>query len=130
MHDAPDRVAEAIAEGANGFAIKSQPTQEIVEAFQRVASGEAYLAPSVAARGVPDGEARPGASPVEMLSPREREVFDLLVRGHTNRSIARELFVSVKTVETHRSHIFRKLQVHSICELVRLAARRRLIVED
>ena len=71
------------------------------------------------------GEA-PTAGPCDILSRRERDVFELLVRGHTNRRIARLLGISPKTVETHRAHVLRKLGVHSIVDLVRFAARHQL----
>jgi two-component system response regulator NreC len=70
----------------------------------------------------PGGRAAVPATPFEDLSKREREIFDLILRGFTNDGMARTLFISVKTVETHRSHINRKLRVHSTGELIRLAA--------
>jgi DNA-binding NarL/FixJ family response regulator len=63
-----------------------------------------------------------GTTPLDTLSPRERDIFDLIVRGYTNTSMAETLHLSVKTIETHRAHINKKLRVHSTGELIRLAA--------
>jgi DNA-binding NarL/FixJ family response regulator len=118
----PDIVADAFDAGAEGYAVKSQSPQELVEALRAVVAGEQYLAPSL--RHLVRGENGRGRSGVlSGLSPREREIFTLLVRGQSNAEIGRALFISVKTVETHRTHIMKKLDVHSISDLVRLAAR-------
>jgi DNA-binding NarL/FixJ family response regulator len=121
--DNPSFIREAFAAGARGYALKEQSADEIVGAVRTVAGGARYL-PS---RFDPDlmGD---GKQPVQadglfgQLSAREREIFDLVVAGHGNQRIASELFISVKTVETHRARINRKLGVHSGVELVRFAA--------
>jgi two-component system response regulator NreC len=126
-----DVVHRAMAAGARGFALKQQSSKQVFEALRAVASGHVYLAPAVSHVVVQDhlrlrrGEA-PTAGPCDILSRRERDVFELLVRGHTNRRIARLLGISPKTVETHRAHVLRKLGVHSIVDLVRFAARHQL----
>lgn len=125
MHTSEFFISRAFQAGFQGYAFKNQPPSEILEALRRVAGGKSYLPTGcspllattehgVAARG--DGQ------PFHDLSRREREVFDLILRGFTNQRIARTLFISVKTVETHRSHINRKLHVHSTGELIRLSA--------
>jgi two-component system, NarL family, response regulator NreC len=125
-------VREALAAGARGYALESQPVSEVLDAVHAVASGQAYLAPAVAHLVIDEqlrarrGEAH-ASDPLRPLSPREREVFDLLLRDHTNEQIARLLCISVKTVETHRNHILRKLDVHSIAQLIRFAARNQLL---
>jgi len=120
MHGTPRYVSQALAAGARGYALKDQPPPEIVEALRAVARGERYLVPrlppleALAALGA--------GGPLAPLSARERQVFDLVVRGQSNVEVAGTLQLSVKTVETHRAHINRKLQVHSTGALVRLAA--------
>lgn len=121
--DNPSFVREAFAAGARGYALKEQTAEEIIAAIRIVAGGARYL-PS---RFDPDllGDGRQTPQPEGLfgqLSAREREVFDLVVAGHGNQRIASELFISVKTVETHRARINRKLGVHSGVELVRFAA--------
>ena len=125
MHTSEFFISRALQAGFQGYAFKSQPPQEILEAVRRVAEGKSYLptgcSPLLAATqsGV---NAHGDGQPFNDLSRREREVFDLILRGFTNQRIARTLFISVKTVETHRSHINRKLHVHSTGELIRLSA--------
>jgi DNA-binding NarL/FixJ family response regulator len=99
---------------------KTSSLEEFAEALRRVAQGERYVSPSL-------GTQLPSFAPTQStgfaaLSPREREIFDLVVRSHTNTELAAALFISVKTVETHRSRINRKLGVRSPAELMRFAA--------
>jgi DNA-binding NarL/FixJ family response regulator len=124
MHEHADIVADALDNGADGYALKSQSPAELIEAIHAVHAGERYLAPTLrpaTSDGGGDFSAPPGL--LRTLTRREREVFELLVRGDSNRDIGRLLFISVKTVETHRTRLMRKLEVHSIAELVRFAAR-------
>lgn len=118
----PAFVVDAFAAGAHGYVLKDQTIEEVVAGIHRVAQGARYLTPRLehamgSAHGMSEG---PGA--MESLSVREREVFGLVTGGYTNDRIAAELFISVKTVATHRSRINRKLHVHSTAELIRLAA--------
>ena len=121
--DNPCFVREAFAAGARGYALKEQTADEIMAAVRVVAGGMRYLP----TRFDPEliNEAKAGAQEGGLfgqLSAREREIFDLVVAGHGNQRIAAELFISIKTVETHRARINRKLGVHSGVELVRFAA--------
>jgi DNA-binding NarL/FixJ family response regulator len=131
MHTEEEFVVQAMQAGAAGYALKHQGQREIRDAIREVGEGRCYLAPRVARVVVDDwlrlqrGET--GGGSLGLLSAREREVFDLLVRGYTNESAATQLSISVKTVETHRGHILKKLRVHSIVELVRFAARHNLV---
>lgn len=132
MHLAADMIAEGLSAGAQGYVFKSQPWPELVAAMGTVLGGGRYLPPRVDVAQIDallaqrrDGD---GASPLAALSTREREVFHLLVRGRRNAAIARELCISVKTVETHRCRIFDKLDVHCLADLVRLAARHNLLL--
>jgi two-component system NarL family response regulator len=118
-------VRDAFRAGADGYALKAQPLSEVVTAIQAAANGERYLSPqlpaiadAIAERDI-DMQAPLG---IEKLSPREREVFCRIIQGDSTRAIARALCISLKTVETHRLHINRKLGVHSPGELIRFAA--------
>jgi DNA-binding NarL/FixJ family response regulator len=128
MYADPALVTEAFASGAGGYALKSQPPSEIVEAIQKVASGERYVAPGLPADAVVVDPRKPTASePLRGLSRREREIFDLVVRGFSTDAIAVELYISPKTVETHRARINRKLATHSPSDLLRFATRHGLL---
>src|SRR5215207_2023263 len=109
-------VRDAFRAGADGYALKAQPLSEVVSAIQAAANGERYLSPQLPA--VADAATERDidmAAPlgIEKLSPREREVFCRIIQGDSTRAIARALCISLKTVETHRLHINRKLGVHS-----------------
>jgi DNA-binding NarL/FixJ family response regulator len=127
MHAEHEFVLQAFAAGAHGYAVKDQPAREVVEALKAVASGQRYLAPRLP-RSLLEMRAGPlRGSVLDGLSRREREIFDLVARGFSSQGIASQLFISVKTVETHRAHINRKLGFHSTVDLVRFAARHQLL---
>jgi DNA-binding NarL/FixJ family response regulator len=113
-------VREAAAAGIRGYLLRSQPLREIVAGLEQAAA-DRYFAPAV---GVPRETDSDGEAPdlLGRLSVREREIFCRVLAGDGSRQIARPLFISVKTVETHRTKINRKLGVHSPSELMRLAA--------
>lgn len=128
MHQHSDMVSDAFAAGAVGYALKHQSESELLEAIHAAARRESYLAPQLSPELLPRGDGHaPPAGVLDVLSSREREIFDLIVRGHSNADIAAQLFISVKTVETHRTRIMRKLDVHNVGELIRLAARHGLL---
>jgi two-component system, NarL family, response regulator NreC len=121
----PGFAVDAFSAGADGFALKEQSIEDLLVAIGRVALGTPYVAPRIeqSIRLNGDPVDRPAAGGViASLSAREREVFHLVVAGYTNLRISGELFISVKTVETHRTRINKKLRVHSTVELLRLAA--------
>ena len=121
MQDDPHYVREAFAAGAAGYILKEAVDAEVVGAIQRVAAGDHYVHPALGARLVAaeaEAKAREEADP---LSDREREVMRLLALGHTNQEIAKMLYISVRTAETHRAHIMQKLRLGSRAELVRYA---------
>jgi two-component system response regulator NreC len=126
MYDDFEHVRRAFAEGAEGYVVKSSTHGELLDALRAVARGEVYRDPSLPN---PDGP-NTIRSPIEVLSPREREVLQLLALGNTNHEIADELVVSVKTVETHRAHIMNKLKVDSRAELVQHALAAGLLEVD
>ena len=121
MQDDPRYVREAFAAGASGYVLKEAADSEVVGAIREVAAGGRYVHPSLGARlaaAEAEAVARAEADP---LSDREREVLRLLALGHTNQEIAKMLFISVRTAETHRAHIMQKLRLSTRAELVRYA---------
>jgi two-component system response regulator NreC len=127
MQDDPRYVREAFAAGASGYVLKEAADTEVVGAVRAVAAGESYVHPTLGARLVAaDAEERRRAQE-DPLSEREREVLRLLALGHTNQEIAGQLYISVRTAETHRAHIMQKLRLGSRAELVRYALENQLI---
>ena len=120
---APSSVRRAISAGASGYVPKRASDCELVEAIRRVAAGERYVEPDLGAQLVV-ADRNPALEP---LSERERDVLHLLALGHTNQEIGRKLFISVRTVDTHRAHIMRKLQLETRAELVLFALANGLI---
>jgi two-component system response regulator NreC len=121
MEDDPRYVREAFAVGAAGYVLKEAADAEVVTAIREVAGGGRYVHPELGARLVmaeAEAERRAGEDP---LSEREREVLRLLARGYTNQEIAEQLFISVRTAETHRAHVMQKLRLGSRAELVSYA---------
>ncbi len=130
MQDDPRYVREAFDAGASGYVLKEAADTEVVDAVRAVAAGDRYVHPSLGARLVAaDADARKRAAS-DPLSDREREVLRLLALGHTNQEIATMLFISVRTAETHRAHIMRKLGLSSRAELVRHALAEGLLEPD
>jgi len=129
MQDDPSYVREAFAAGASGYVLKEAADTEVVSAVREVAGGGRYVHPTLGARLVAaeaDAQARAEADP---LSEREREVLRLLALGHTNQEIAKMLYISVRTAETHRAHIMQKLRLSTRAELVRHALESGLLEE-
>lgn len=131
VSDAAEDVIGVIRAGARGYVTKTITGSELVDAIERVAGGDAVFSPRLAGFVL---DAFAGAidvpaidSDLDRLSPREREVMRLIARGYAYKEVAKELFISVKTVETHVSHVLRKLQLSSRHELTRWAADRRLL---
>jgi len=122
MQEDPAFAREAMAAGARGYVLKEAADTELVAAIHTVAGGGTYLQPDVGARlaAAPAGETGP-------LTPRETEVLRLVALGHTNAEIADSLYLSIRTVETHRSNIQSKLKAPRRADLVRYALEQRLI---
>ena len=130
MQDDPRYVREAFAAGASGYVLKEAADAEVVNAVREVARGGRYVNPELGARLVAaEAEAQRRAES-DPLSEREREVLRLLALGHTNQEIARRLYISVLTAETHRAHIMRKLNVTSRADLVRYAMANDMLDEE
>jgi DNA-binding NarL/FixJ family response regulator len=118
----PGTVEKALAAGATGYSIKRATDVELVAAVQAVAGGTAYVHPEVGASMAGAGRQRPGP-----LSPRELDVLRLVALGHTNQEIARELYISTRTIEMHRASIMRKLHFDTRAQLVNYALANGLI---
>ena len=134
--DAPEDVIAVIRAGARGYVTKTISTAELADAIQRVAAGDAvfshrlagFVLDAFAATSATSGsDVKPSFDPeLDQLTSREREVLRLIAQGYTYKEIARELYISVKTVESHVSSVLRKLQLSSRHQLTRWAAERRL----
>jgi two-component system response regulator NreC len=130
MQDDPRYVREAFAAGASGYVLKEAADTEVVAAVREVAKGSRYVNPELGARLVAaEADARRQAE-ADPLSDREREVLRLLALGHTNQEIAKQLYISVRTAETHRAHIMQKLRLSTRAELVRHAIAHGLLEEQ
>jgi two-component system response regulator NreC len=123
MQQEPAYAREAMAAGAIGYVLKQAADGELVQAVRLAAAGESYLNPRLGARLA----AEPPPGPPDNLSEREVDVLRLIALGHTNTEIAEKLYISVRTVETHRGHISQKLLLSSRAELVRYALDHKLV---
>ena len=130
VSDAAEDVIAVIRAGARGYVTKTISADELTEAVRRVADGDVVFSPRLAGfvlDAFRDTPVAPSVDPdLDQLTPREREVMRLLARGYAYKEIAAELFISVKTVETHASNVLRKLQLSSRHQLTRWAADRRI----
>jgi DNA-binding NarL/FixJ family response regulator len=131
VSDSPDDVIRVIRAGARGYVTKSISSDDLADAVERVAAGDAVFSPRLAgfvldafASGTP---VAPDPEELGILTPREREVLRLIARGYSYREAAEELYLSVKTIETHVSAVLRKLQLSNRRELARWATERRLL---
>ena len=129
MQDDPRYVREAFDAGASGYVLKEAADSEVVAAVREVAGGGRYVDPELGARLVAAESAERKRAEEDPLSDREGEVLRLLALGHTNQEIAKQLYISVRTAETHRAHIMQKLRLSSRAELVRYALDRGLLEE-
>jgi len=121
MQDDPRYVREAFEAGASGYVLKEAADTEVVAAVREVAAGGQYLHPALGARLVAADAAERKRAEQDPLSDRERNVLRLLALGHTNQEIAKQLYISVRTAETHRAHIMQKLRLQTRAALVRYA---------
>lgn len=115
---APSSVRRALSAGAAGYLPKQATDAELLRAIRRLAAGDRYVEPGLGARLVADGDT---GSHLSELSDRERDVMHLLALGHTNQEIAKRLYISSRTVDTHRAHIMVKLNLQTRADLVMLA---------
>ncbi len=132
MHDDEEYLFRAIQIGASGYILKNAPHDELISAIQSVASGDAYLYPTATKRLMGEylDRVRNGgdtATPYDSLSDREREILSWLAKGYSNKEVAESLFISVKTVESHRSKLMDKLGLKTRPELIKFALKKGLL---
>jgi DNA-binding NarL/FixJ family response regulator len=132
MHVNEEYILQALRAGATGYMLKGADTAELEIAIKAVARGETYLHPMVSKHVVADYIKRVGgeATSFELLTPRQREILQLIADGYSTKKIARTLRISVKTVETHRMQLMERLDIYDIAGLVRYAIRVGLVRLD
>jgi DNA-binding NarL/FixJ family response regulator len=130
VHDAEQVVREVLATGARGFVLKSDAGRDLVAAVEALQNRRTFFTPKIAQMML-DGYLRPHeeqrVSEQHLLTPREREVIQLVAEGKTTKEIANTLSLSVKTAETHRTNLMRKLDLHSIADLTLYAVRNGIV---
>jgi DNA-binding NarL/FixJ family response regulator len=126
IHDDEEFIARALEEGASGYLLKEAAAEQLLEALSVVARGEMYLGQGIS-RTVIQRIASRGNDPYRQLTTRERQVVQLVAEGMTSRQIANELGLAVKTVDTHRCRLMRKLNIHDQTGLVKFALRRGIV---
>ena len=132
MHTNEEYVLRALRAGAAGYLIKDSGMAELETAVRAVARGDVYLSPAVSKPVVEEYLRRVGGQegPLDQLTPRQREVLQLLAEGHGTQNIAQKLSISAKTVEAHRAQIMARLGIHDLAGLVRYAIRTGLVNSD
>ncbi|MGI0483841.1 response regulator [Pantanalinema rosaneae CENA516] len=131
MYANQEYIHQALRAGASGYVLKDSGMSELELAIQTIARGETYLSPSISKYVLADYVRRSGeANPLEQLTPRQREILQLIAAGKSTKEIAEELFISTKTVETHRVQLMERLNIRDIAGLVRYAIRKGLVVLD
>ncbi len=126
MHTEDPYVMEALRAGVKGYLLKTQAAQDLVQAIREVSRGAMYLSPGIS-RTLVEAYLAKSELPPDPLTPREREVLQLVAEGKTTKEVAVILGVSVKTAESHRTRIMGKLEIHETASLVRYAIRRGLV---
>ncbi|HEV3117871.1 MAG TPA: response regulator transcription factor [Gemmataceae bacterium] len=131
-HSNEEYVCQALRAGASGYLLKDAGTSELDLAIKAVARGETYLSPGVSKHVIADYLRRTGgeSGALELLTPRQREILQLIAEGQTTKQIANTLHISVKTVETHRMQLMERLDIHDVAGLVRFAVRMGLVKTD
>ncbi len=132
MYASEEYVLQALRAGAVGYLLKDADMAELEIAIRAVAREETYLSPAVSKHVVADYVRRVGGEPssLERLTRRQREILQLIAEGHSTQEIAQMLSISVKTVETHRSQLMERLDIHDVASLVRYAIRMGLITPN
>ena len=132
MNASEEYVLQALRAGAAGYLLKNISPVELEQAIRAVARGESFLSPAISRHVIAAYLQRTGGglSSLERLSPRQREILQLVAEGNTSKDIARKLNLSVKTVETHRTQLMESLDIHDIAGLVRFAIRMGVITPD
>jgi len=132
MHASEEYVLQALRAGAAGYLLKDAGTAELDFALRAVARGETYLSPAISKHVVAGYVQRVSGEtgPRDQLTPRQREILQLIAEGHSTKDIAQILFISVKTVETHRAQLMERLDIRDVAGLVRYAIRMGLVRPD
>lgn len=134
MYDDRDFVREAMQSGASGYLLKDTPAGELVAALRKIAGGGTHLTPRMLSQFMEDVRnvrtADAGTSRIETLTPRERQVLKLTAQGRSGKEIASELNLSVKTIESHKNSMMRKLDLHNSSQVVQFAIRNKVITID
>lgn len=130
MHATESYVAQALRAGARGYLVKEAAVSELPLALEAISRGDTYLSPGISRPALDELLASGKASPLETLSPRQREVLRRIAEGQATKEIAFELGLSVKTVETHRAQLMERLGIRDVPGLVRLAIRAGLVSSD
>ena len=133
MHSETRFVSEMLKAGASAYLLKDSAFEELIQAIQASRSNKIYLSPSIADKVIKNyitSFPRESFSPFSILTQREREVIQLIAEGKSTKKVASLLFLSVKTVETHRQNIMEKLDLHSVAELTKYAIREGLTSLD
>jgi DNA-binding NarL/FixJ family response regulator len=132
MYANEEYVREAVHAGAAGYLLKRCAATELEKAIKTVAGGDSYFSPLVAEHVARDGQGRPNSdrASIERLTPRQREILQLIAERHSTKEIAQVLSISVKTVETHRAQLMDRLGIHDVPGLVRFAIRTGLVSLD
>jgi two-component system, NarL family, response regulator NreC len=126
QHDEDQYVSESLRVGVKGYVLKNQAAEDLVHAIQEVCRGSVYLSPNIS-RAVIDAYLSKTYDVTDPLSARERQVLQLVGEGKSTKDIAEHLGISVKTAESHRARLMKKLDIHETASLVRYAIRRGLI---
>lgn len=133
MHADEEYVAQILRAGASGYVLKKAAPAELLMAIHAVSRGDSFLSPSISRTVIAGYIQQTGAMAVQerysMLTPREREILQLIGEGLSTRLIADRLCISVKTAETHRSHIMEKLELHGTAALIKYAVRKGIVAE-
>jgi DNA-binding NarL/FixJ family response regulator len=130
MHSTEEYVTKALHIGVSGYLIKDAATAELELALRAVVRGEKYLSPAISTHLIDQFKGRPEETAPETLTPRQREILQLIAEGHTTKEIATTLGLSLKTVDTHRTQLMERLNIHDIAGLDRYAIRIGLISPD
>jgi len=134
MHTAPEYVTQALRAGVAGYLIKDSAVDELRVALDSVRAGRPYLSPAISQTVLQGflrtGNAPPDRAALDVLTPRQREILQMVAEGHGTRDIAGKLGLSVKTVESHRSQLMDRLDIHDVPGLVRFAIRVGLVSAD
>jgi DNA-binding NarL/FixJ family response regulator len=133
MYSDEGLIRQALKSGVKGYVLKSSVSNELLEAIQSISNGGTYLSTEISAllkENVKSANRSEKINPLEALSPREKEILQLITEEHTSAEIAKLLFISEKTVEKHRTNIMDKLKIHNLAGLVKFAIKHGLVNEE